>query len=279
MPDYRTGYYDPRLGMGSGLNTPTYRQDGALDEASLRGGGRAPGVYTDAPLASAPTYFNGNTFAGTGGKPGAGRGVPMSDAAYNLASNNGTSPIATDKDVLGGGKVGLRGWMNDHPVGVMAAFIAAAAGGAALMPEAAGGAAAGGGATTGTGITGFGGAGTGGTAANLGADLAAVNMGGGAAGSLAASGGITGGAGAFGGGLGQFATQYGGQLSDLANMGGNSGGNNSAPMMMPQQGFMGSQMPAPMNTSRQTMPLNQTRTRLQAYSRRPMQFGGSTIWV
>jgi hypothetical protein len=49
---------------------------------------------------------------------------------------------ATNKDVLGGGKFGIRGWMNDHPLGVMAAFIAAAAGGAALAG--AGGAGAGG---------------------------------------------------------------------------------------------------------------------------------------
>jgi hypothetical protein len=266
------------------MGQSTYLQNGTLDEASMRGSGQVnpSGYVPDATPMATNTYTNGNTFAGTGSRSNPGGGnVPMSDAAYRLISNNGTQAIPTDRDVLGGGKFGVRGWMNDHPVGVMAAFIAAAAGGAALAPGGAGGAAgggAGGAAGEAGGITGFGGAGTGGMAGNLATDLAGVQMGGGAAGSLAASGGIQGGAGAFGGGLGQFASQYGSQLSNLGGNSGNSGGN-SAPIMMPQTGFMGSPMQPPMNTSRQTIPLNQSRTRLQGYSRKPMQFGGSTIWV
>jgi hypothetical protein len=282
MPNL-TGYYQARPQLGPSSSTPVYRPDGTLDEAAMRGGGLAPGNYQDAPInTAAPTHTNGNHFAGTN--------VPMSDQAYRLLTANG-GQLATDRDVLGGGKFGIRGWMNDHPLGVMAAFIAAAAGGAALSPAAGGGGAASGagtaagsGATTGTGIAGFGGAGTGGTAANLGADLAGIQMGGGAAGSLAASGGIAGGAGAFGGGLGQLAMNYPGLIKQAGGAlglgGGGSSGGSAAPVAIPQIGMMGSSMqPQPVSQPRQAMPLNQTMTRARPYMRTPIQFRGTTVWL
>lgn len=87
---------------------------------------------------------------------------------------------ATNKDVMGKGRFGMRGWLRDHPVGTIAAFIAAAAGGAAAMGGVGG---AGGGTGGGLGIFSNGG------------EAGLTGVGGGNAGALAASGGITGGAG------------------------------------------------------------------------------------
>lgn len=269
--------YAPNQRVIGSPSAPTYRPDGTLDEAAMRG---ASAPQTDA----APTPYQTNSdLSYAGGYRIPGTNTPMSDQAYQQWTGSGRQ-LATDRDVLGGGKFGVRGWMNDHPLGVIAAFTALAAGGAALAPAGAGGAggaagggAAGTGASTGTGIMGFGGAGTGGTAANLGADLAAVQMGGGAAGSLAASGGITGGAGAFGGQLGNL-SGYGTELNRFMPSGGGGGGG-SAPMMMPQGGMMGSSMqPQPMN-NRQTAPMNQSMMRARPYSRTPVQFRGSTVWL
>ncbi len=98
---------------------------------------------------------------------------------------------ATTRDVMGNGQYGIRGWMRDHPLGVLGAFGALAAGGAALTGGlgSAGGAAAGG-------------ADAGAAAADSGLGIFANNgaaglagVGGGNAGALAASGGIAGGAG------------------------------------------------------------------------------------
>lgn len=80
---------------------------------------------------------------------------------------------ATNRDVLGNGKYGIRNWMNNHPLGVTAAFIAAAAGGAALMPSAGGGAAAGGAGTT-AGAAGAGAAGAGAAGAGTAAGASAA---------------------------------------------------------------------------------------------------------
>lgn len=115
---------------------------------------------------------------------------------------------ATNRDVMGNGRYGIRGFMRDHPVGVLGAFIGAAAGGAALSggfgaPGAAattaGGSATSGfpalapGVEAGTGAGAASGGGLGVFGAGGSAGLAGV--GGGNAGALAAAGGITGGAG------------------------------------------------------------------------------------
>jgi hypothetical protein len=155
--------------------------------------------------------------------------------------NPGLANGATNRDVLGGGKFGVRGWLNQHPVGAIAAALALAAGGAAAMP-AAGGAAAGG-------ITG--GAGTG------------------FLGSLGGGSGL----------LSQSSIRNAGRLNGL--LGGDSGGTAEVPytgMGMGQsqampQGMMGSNpiqkpilpgMPASLPT---------------AQGRRPYKFQGTTIWM
>lgn len=123
---------------------------GNMTEAERRMMGYAPQMQAapgSNPVSMAPnTYTNGHKFAGTN--------VPMSDAAYRLLTSNG-GQLATDKDVMGAGQFGLRGWMGDHPGGVIAAMIAAAAGGAALS----GGLGAGAGGGVGGGV----GGGTGGS--------------------------------------------------------------------------------------------------------------------
>lgn len=80
---------------------------------------------------------------------------------------------ATNRDVMGGGKFGVRGWMNEHPVGMIGAMTGLAAGGAGLASLFGGGGAgagtaglvAGGGAPAGGSIAaGLGGAGAAGGA-------------------------------------------------------------------------------------------------------------------
>jgi hypothetical protein len=108
---------------------------------------------------------------------------------------------ATNKDTLGKGHYGARGWAKKHPLGVIGAFIAAAAGGASAMGWSPG--AAGGG---GAGATGWGGEGTGGF--NGASDFGpGMQVGGGNAGNLANAGGISGGAGIGGGSGGSMASQ------------------------------------------------------------------------
>lgn len=149
------GYYQaqPQVSPAGSYLLNAYN---GVDEATARGT-NTPYVDTSylptptaADLAARTTatagsagYTNGNHFAGTN--------VPMSDAAYRLLTSNG-GQIATDRDVLGGGKYGIRGWMTDHPLGVIAAMIAAAAGGAALSGGAAAGGAGGAGAGGGSGV-------------------------------------------------------------------------------------------------------------------------------
>lgn len=231
---YANPQYDPTYGTTSGGYSPEVAAAVAARNSSgmaTRDVFGANGVTSDTrPLAP----FNSNSNAP------AFQGSFMDDPFYQRSD---VAPFiqATNRDVLGNGKYGARGWMTDHPLGVIAAMVAAAAGGAALS----GGAAAGGGAASGgsgvgmasgggalssdaalgaaadssvgtfgasglgaagTGAgaagAGFGGAGTAGLPANLAGDFAASSPYGGAAGQLAASGGIQGGAGAVGGPLG-----------------------------------------------------------------------------
>lgn len=196
---------------------------------------------------------------------------------------------ATNRDTLGGGHFGIRGWMNDHPGGTLAAFIAAAAGGAALAPAGVGAGAAGGTAGAGTGAgtagVGFGGAGTAGIPANLAADFAGTTVGGGAAGNLAAAGGIAGGAGTgIGGSLGGsgiLSQQSLGNIQQLSGLlgGGKSSGGGSQPIpyiqpvlgnqQMPQQ----TQTPTPMlGAPQEQMPYIPSR------GYRARNFMGATIW-
>lgn len=284
MPNL-TGYYNARPQFGA-ASSPIYRDDGQLDEAALRGGGRDPGAYTDAQIAPAPTYTNGNHFAGTN--------VPMSDQAYSLLTANG-GQLPTDRDVLGGGKFGVRGWMNDHPLGVIAAFTALAAGGAAATGGLGGASGSGAASGAGSGTVGWGGAGTGGFSGI--SSLPSMSaVGGGNAGALAAGGGISGGAGiglgGYGasagggvmnsalGGFGNGLERYAGNLSGL--LGGNSSGSNSVSMpSIPSLGILGSPASAQttMTSSRQDTPLNQTFQRSREYMRTPINFRGATIWV
>jgi hypothetical protein len=156
--------------------------------------------------------------------------------SFQSAFNDGTyyTPYGgTNRDYLGGGKFGIRGWMNQHPVGTMAAFIAAAAGGAAAMPAAGAGAGAGaaGGTAAGTAGgsavagnsalaagtgTGLGTGAAGGLQASSGLGIfgsggtaGLAGVGGGNAGALAASGAITGGAGTAGAGSGLLGSMAG----------------------------------------------------------------------
>jgi len=165
VPDYYTGYYDESRLRGAQQGGAGYSDPGYVPDPSTP-------IQT-----SGFTYNNGGHFAGTN--------TPMSDQARNTLMQN-VGQIPTDRDVLGGGKFGVRGWMNDHPLGVIAAFIAAAAGGGAL----AGGLGAGGAGA---------GAGAGGLSS---AELSSVagSMGGSLSGGLAGAGAGAGAAGAGSGG-------------------------------------------------------------------------------
>lgn len=133
----------------------------------------SPGAqaYLAERAAQPRTYNNGGHWAGTH--------TPISD--QDLAAGLNT---ASDRDVMGGGNYGFRGWSKRHPLGVMGLFTAAAFGGAALAGAGAGGAA--------------GGAGAGGTAGGVGG-AAAGGLGEGAGSSIGGSLGNVAGAGAGGG--------------------------------------------------------------------------------
>lgn len=92
---------------------------------------------------------------------------------------------ATNKDVMGAGNYGVRGWLKKHPVGAIAAFVALAAGGAVAAGSLGGGSAGG---ASGANLGVFSNGGT----AGIG------GVGGGNAGAVAAGGGISGGAGVSG---------------------------------------------------------------------------------
>jgi hypothetical protein len=80
------------------------------------------------------TYNNGGHWSGTN--------VPISDQDVALGRNQ-----ASDRDVMGAGNYGVRGWAHDHPVGVMGAMIGLSAlGGLAGAGAGAAGGGGGGGA-------------------------------------------------------------------------------------------------------------------------------------
>lgn len=293
MPDYYTGYWDEERLRGIPSPQPSSSPSSESGPYSGPYAGLSPDGVTPL-LINQGTYTNGHSFAGTGSRSNPGSGnVPMSDASYQLLMSN-LGQIPTDRDVLGGGKFGVRGWLNDHPVGTIAAFIAAAAGGAALSGAGAGaggssslttltpaeqaaitsgltnvpaGVGAGGAGT----VAGFGGAGTAGIPADLAADLAGTQLG-------AAGNGLVleGGAGTISGsGALNAIGKYGDQLGGLFG-GGGSGG--AAPSL-PPIGMLGS--PAPVQTQQrpQFAPLNQTMQRSRWYMRTPINYRGATIWL
>lgn len=212
------------------------------------------------------------------------------DSPYFQRSDVDTS--ATNRDVLGNGRFGIRGWLNDHPVGAMAAMIGLAAGGAALMPAA--GAGAGTGAAGGTAATsaGAGGAATGGIGAGFGTNAGGLGyfanggtaglagLGGGNAGALAASGAITGGAGAMGGGMLGNLTNNAGRINSLLGAAQEQEPQGGQPMQMPQM-----QRQPPQQSMFGSMPLQPPilpgvpQGPLQGFSRRPYKFAGQTIWM
>lgn len=151
---------------------------------------------------------------------------------------------ATNRDLLGNGKYGYRGWMTNHPVGTIAALAALAYGGslAAGAAGGAGGGAAGGGAAAGgaggldagtvaalqSGV-GAGASGIGGSAAAAGAGATGAGYGGALAAGGAAAGVGFGGQGTSGlpsdlAGSFQSAPMTGSAAGDLAASGGIQGG-------------------------------------------------------
>lgn len=137
----------------------------------------------------------------------------FSDDPYLQRSDIAPVLAATNRDVMGGGEYGLRGWMAKHPVGVQAAMIAIAATGAAASGAAAGGG-GGGAAAEGGGAAGWGGAGTANSSLGAFGPGGLATVGGGNAGTLAASGAIAGGSGAVG--LGSSAVGLAAKGSSLA---------------------------------------------------------------
>jgi hypothetical protein len=135
------------------------------------------------------SYNNGGHWAGTN--------VPISDQDVALGRNQ-----ASDRDVMGAGHYGVRGWANKHPLGVMGAMIGLTAlgglagGGAAA---AGGGGGAGGGAGGAAGLGSAGGLGAAGTTGSGVAGLEGVTVTGTAGGGsgLGAGLGMAGGAGAI----------------------------------------------------------------------------------
>jgi hypothetical protein len=274
-------------------------------EAELRGQFNAPVPYHYSPEIRAAVEARNTSGMSTRDVYGQGglishqeRATPKRDNSPNAPSYQGAfmdSPYfqrsdvdltATNRDVMGNGKFGVRGWLNDHPVGAMAAMIGLAAGGAALT----GGFGAGAGAAPaapaagGTGAAGTGGIGAGfgtnpgslGYFANGGAGGLA-GLGGGNPGLLAASGGITGGAGALGGGMLGNLTRNAGRLSGL--LGGDEPTQAQMPQMpnitmqAPQQGLLGSMPMGPPQLP--GMPQGP----VEGFSRKPFQFAGQTIWM
>jgi hypothetical protein len=133
------------------------------------------------------TYRNGGHWAGTN--------VPISDQDVALGRNQ-----ASDRDVMGAGNYGVRGWANRHPLGVMGAMIGLTALGGLAAGGAAGagaGGAGGGGAAGGAGGAGIAGGLGGGAGAGAGG-LEGVTVTGTAGGGLGTGGAI--GAGAAGAG-------------------------------------------------------------------------------
>lgn len=130
---------------------------GNLTEAELRNRGQVAPVYNgDTPIQTDGfTYTNGRKYPGT-------KGQRMSDQAL---ATWGNTPIASERDVLGGGQFGMRNWLHDNPGTVVALAPLLAWGGSLLAGggAAAGGAGAGAGGagTTGTGLIGAGSTGTG----------------------------------------------------------------------------------------------------------------------
>lgn len=214
----------------------------------------------------------------------------FADDPYYQRSDIAPAISGTNRDLEGGGNFGIRRWMRDHPVGMIAAFTALAAGGAA----ASGGL---GGSAGGAGITGqhalpagYGaGSGTGsglGIFSNGGA-AGMSGVGGGNAGALASSGAIGGGAGA-GAGVPSWLSRAGGLINNAQDLGGLLGGGQSGGgnVTLPYMG-MGSnygkptqqQQPQPMLGSQMPKILPSMNQPLQSFGRKPLQFNGATVWV
>lgn len=196
---------------------------------------------------------------------------------------------ATNRDTLGGGSFGVRNWLHDHPVGTMAAFIAAAAGGAAAvngLGGAAGGGAAGGGAggEVGGGAVGWGGAGTGGFS-GAGDFAPGMAVGGGSAGQLAAAGGISGGAGTgiFGslGGSGLLSQANLGRFQQLSGLLGGGQQQQSAPAMPYIQPVLGNQAKPQQPQAQQQLiglPTSTQAPYIPSRGYTPHNFYGATVW-
>jgi hypothetical protein len=218
----------------------------------------------------------------------------FADDPYYQRSDVAPMISATNRDVEGNGNFGIRGWMNEHPLGVMGAFAALAAGGAALSGLGGAGGASGAAAQHALPAS-YGAGGAGGLQTSSGLGIFAnggaggmANVGVGNAGVLANSGAIAGGAGGAGlGGLGgtlaNGATRYAGTINDLLGAAsGGGGGNVELPYMglgsnygkptqqqQPQR-MLGSQMPNILPSMNQP---------LQNFGRKPLQFSGQTVWV
>jgi hypothetical protein len=226
-------------------------------------------------------------------------GTPLSaDALRDYTKRNNDYEVMSHPNLQG-----IGGWMHKHPVGTIAAFIAAAAGGSALSGYGFGGTGSGwGGGGLGGGLGGEGGGGLGGLggsggAGGAGSDLGIFSnggvggmagVGGGNAGALAASGGIEGGAGtgiwgSLGGSglLSQGSIGNAGQLNGLMG-GGQSQGGGSQPMpySMPNlSGMLGSQ-PQQQPATPSYMPLpTQTPYYMPTRGYTPHDFLGAKVWT
>jgi hypothetical protein len=187
-------HVDNTLGTTASGNNALWGIDGAGNSVlrpSYQFGLDANGNVTQTEIS--PTYNNGNHFAGTGRNAFDRNSVPMSDQGYAALMGAGL-PIATDRDVLGGGAFGARAWANQHPGGVIGAFGAAALGGAlaAGYGGAAGGAGAGAGSGAGSGAGTGAAAGTGATAGTAGTAAGTAGTAAGTAGAVGAPAGIEG---------------------------------------------------------------------------------------
>lgn len=138
-------------------SAPVYRQDGVMDEAAMRGTNTAVPYTGQAPNQIYHGVIGGDTvdLYGKGPQLTTEQAIErMNDSeATRFAQRIGQmppekfaalNPNATPEELadykklydsyqhatLGGGKFGIRGWLNDHPVGAIAAFTALAYGGA-----------------------------------------------------------------------------------------------------------------------------------------------------
>jgi hypothetical protein len=191
-PPPSSRHVDNTLGTTASGNNALWGIDGqgnSVLRPSYQFGLGADGGVTQTEIS--PTYNNGNHFAGTGRTAFDRNSVPMSDQGY-AALQGANLPIATDRDVLGGGAFGARAWANQHPGGVIGAFGAAALGGAlaAGYGGAAGGAGAGAGSGAGAGTGAA--AGTGATAGTAGTAAGTAGTAAGTAGAVGAPAGIEG---------------------------------------------------------------------------------------